>query len=195
MFSRYFSLLITSSLIGLACVSKAQDAPALVVSHEDENIVLPITNASIRFYGDPCTCRDRGGSGLMRMIFSTQEDKPSAFIEGMIGPMAASASMGNPSIRVYMQDKSVWVANRLGHTSIISKAGDPGIDISDYECRGDSAKAVITINGELVYTPNTLTAMLGPFDSDKRAEVTLKKFEVNLQRSLLKSESCGLEEN
>lgn len=169
----------------------AADVPMLVIEPDDKPQSLAMQSASIRFFGDPCTCSDRGASGRMTLHFSVDEgSKPSAFVAQVIGSVAPEASQGNPGIRVYMPDSSVWVAKRLGHTAVTDQAGDPGIKISGYECKGDAAEVTLTIDGELVFTPSVLAASIGPYDSPKRAAVSLKETSLTLQRSLLKSESC-----
>lgn len=169
----------------------AADAPKLVIESDNKSQSLAMQGASIRFFGDPCTCTDRGGSGRMTLHFSVGEDsKPSAFVAQVIGSVAPEASQGNPGIRVYMPDESVWVAKRLGHTMVIEQAGDPGITISGYVCKGDAAEVMLAVDGELVFTPSVLAASIGPYDSPKRAAVNLKQTTLTLQRSLLKSESC-----
>lgn len=184
------SVLLTAGLL-VTPVLHADDTPTLVIDHDNKQQTLSMQSASIRFFGDPCTCTDRGGSGRMTLNFSVGEDrKPSAFVAQVIGSSAPEASQGNPGIRVYMPDDSVWVAKRLGHTTVMDAAGDPGITISRYECKGDHAEVTVAVDGELVYTPSVLAASIGPYDSPERADIALKPATLMLQRSLLKSERC-----
>lgn len=178
-------------LLATTAALQAADTPTLVIDHNNKQQSLPMQGASIRFFGDPCTCADRGSSGRMTLNFSVGEDrKPSAFVAQVIGAVAPEASQGNPGVRVYMPDDSVWVAKRLGHTAVIEKVGDPGIQIISYACRDTYATVTLAIDGKLVYTPSVLAASIGPYDNPERADIDLKQTTLTLQRSLLKSEQC-----
>lgn len=189
----FFATACLSLLSVYADRAQAADDRALQASvrFDDGAINLPQHgDGVIRFSGDPCTCNDRGGAGIITLGFNNNGEKPSAYVEINAQAQMQEASGGNPSIRVYMPDESVYQAHRIGHMSVMKELGEPNIILSDYTCHGSYAMATIAVDARLVYAKNIVASAMEQYVPDRQAQLTIPPQTLRLRRALVSDETC-----